>query len=58
MIEIGAALRAAIDRGANENELSEVALDAGETLIGQGLAEVIAGRTTIAETLRVVGDVA
>ncbi|MCJ7874780.1 GspE/PulE family protein [Phaeobacter sp. J2-8] len=58
MIEIGAALRAAIDRGANEGELSEIALNAGETLIGQGLTEVQAGRTTMAETLRVVGDVA
>ena len=58
MIEIGAALRSAIDRGANESELTALALDAGETLIGQGLAEVTSGRTTLAETLRVVGDVA
>ena len=58
MIEIDAPLRAAIDRGANESELMELALNAGETLIGQGLAEVRAGRTTLAETLRVVGDVA
>ena len=58
MIEINAPLRAAIDRGANESELMELALNAGETLIGQGLAEVRAGRTTLAETLRVVGDVA
>ncbi|MGJ8628471.1 MAG: GspE/PulE family protein [Sulfitobacter sp.] len=58
MIEIDAPLRAAIDRGANEGELMELALNAGETLIGQGLAEVRAGRTTLAETLRVVGDVA
>jgi general secretion pathway protein E len=58
MIEIGAGLRGAIDRGANESELAELALDAGETLIGQGLAVVITGRTTLAEILRVVGDVA
>lgn len=58
MVEIGAALRAAIDRGANEGELSELALDVSETLFGQGLAEVRNGRTTLAETLRVVGDVA
>lgn len=58
MIEIGAGLRNAIDRGASESELSELALDESETLIGQGLAEAISGRTTLAETLRVVGDVA
>lgn len=58
MIEIGEALRKAIDQGASEAELNACALDAGETLIGQGLREVIAGRTTLAETLRVVGDVA
>jgi general secretion pathway protein E len=58
MIEIGEALRAAIDQGATETELAARALGAGETLIGQGLKEVIAGRTTLAETLRVVGDVA
>jgi len=58
MIEIGAGLRSAIDRGASESELSELALDDSETLIGQGLAEVTTGRTTLAEILRVVGDVA
>lgn len=58
MIEIGEALRAAIDQGASEAELTACALGAGETLIGQGLREVAAGRTTLAETLRVVGDVA
>lgn len=58
MIEIGEALRAAIDQGASEAELAACALNAGETLIGQGLHEVIAGHTTLSETLRVVGDVA
>ncbi len=58
MIEIGEALRAAIDRGASEAELTACALNASETLVGQGLGEVIAGRTTLSETLRVVGDVA
>jgi general secretion pathway protein E len=58
MVEIGTALRAAIDRGANESELTALALDVSETLFGQGLAEVRRGRTTLAETLRVVGDVA
>lgn len=58
MIEIGEAMRAAIDQGASEAQLAACALNAGETLIGQGLCEVIAGRTTLSETLRVVGDVA
>lgn len=58
MIEIGEALRAAIDRGANESDLAALALDVSETLIGQGLAEAAAGRTTLTEVLRVVGDVA
>ncbi|PWJ15801.1 GspE/PulE family protein [Jannaschia seohaensis] len=58
MIEVGDALRAAIERGANESELTAQALDARETLAGQGLGEAAAGRTTVAEVLRVVGDVA
>ncbi|WP_299297310.1 GspE/PulE family protein [uncultured Tateyamaria sp.] len=58
MIEVGERLRTAIDNGANESELATIALDVGETLIGQGLRQVIAGETTLAETLRVVGDVA
>ena len=58
MIEVGSSLRAAIDRGASEAEMRELALDGRETLIGQSLAEVAAGRTSLAETLRVVGDVA
>lgn len=58
MIEVGERLRQAIDRGANETELMELSLDEEATLIGQGLKEVAAGRTTIVETLRVVGDVA
>ncbi|MGC1497763.1 MAG: GspE/PulE family protein [Sulfitobacter sp.] len=58
MLEVGEALRDAIDRGANEAEMRGLALEGRETLIGQGLAEVAAGRTSISETLRVVGDVA
>lgn len=58
MIEVGEALRAAIDAGASEAEMRRLALTGQETLIGQGLIEVAAGRTSIAETLRVVGDVA
>ena len=58
MIEVGEKLRLAIDRGASETELKNAVLSEEETLIGQGLAEVAAGRTSLAETLRVVGDVA
>lgn len=58
MIEIGETLRAAIDRGENETALRGIAMEERETLFGQGLLEVAAGRTTIEETLRVVGDVA
>ncbi len=35
-----------------------MALDLRETLVGQGLAQVAAGHTSLAETPRVVGDVA
>jgi len=58
MVEVGETLRQAIDRGANETELLEISLNPDATLIGQGLKEVAAGRTSLAETLRVVGDVA
>jgi general secretion pathway protein E len=58
MIEVGDTLRAAIDGGATETELKRLALCDGETLIGQGLAEVAIGRTSLSEILRVVGDVA
>ena len=58
MLEVTEALRDAIDRGVSETELKHLALDARETLVGQGLAEVARGRTSLAETLRVVGDVA
>lgn len=58
MIEVGETLRAAIDAGTPETELKHMVLTEAETLIGQGLAEVSAGRSSLAETLRVVGDVA
>lgn len=58
MVEVDEALRAAIDQGETETRLRHMALDAQYTLIGQGLAEVAAGRSSLAETLRVVGDVA
>ncbi len=58
MVEVGEELRGAIDQGASETHLRHMVLSDAETLIGQGLAEVAAGRTSLAETLRVVGDVA
>ncbi|GGX70470.1 type II secretion system protein GspE [Tateyamaria omphalii] len=58
MIEVGETLRAAIDRGENETALRAIAMQERESLFGQGLLEVAAGQTTLAETLRVVGDVA
>lgn len=58
MIEVGEALRGAIDSGASEVEMRTLALRDSETLIGQGLDQVAKGRTSLSETLRVVGDVA
>ncbi|MEM1371668.1 MAG: ATPase, T2SS/T4P/T4SS family, partial [Pseudomonadota bacterium] len=58
MVEVDETLRTAIDRGESETRLRQMAVDARDTLIGQGLTEVAAGRSSLAETLRVVGDVA
>lgn len=58
MAEITETLTAAIDRGASEAELKDLALDVSETLIGQGLLAVAAGEVSLSEALRVVGDVA
>ena len=38
--------------------MKTLAVAEAETLFGQSLAEVAAGRTSLAEALRVVGDVA
>lgn len=58
MIEVDEALRTAIDDGVSEGALKQIVLSEEETLVGQGLIEVAAGHTSLAETLRVVGDVA
>lgn len=58
MLEVTEELREAIDRSVPETELRHMALSSQETLFGQGLGEVAAGRTSLAETLRVVGDTA
>ena len=41
-----------------ETDLKHLVLPDAATLVGQGLYEVAAGHTSLAETLRVVGDVA
>ncbi len=56
MIEIGETLRTAIEQGAPEATMKAQALAGRETLFGQGLAAAAEGRTSLAETLRVVGD--
>ncbi|MEP4037188.1 GspE/PulE family protein [Pseudophaeobacter sp.] len=58
MASVTPQITAAIDRGATEAELKDLALSAGETLIGQGLLAVSAGEVSLEEALRVVGDVA
>ena len=58
MIEVDEAMRTAIDTAASETDLKHLVLPEAATLVGQGLAEVAAGNTSLSETLRVVGDVA
>jgi general secretion pathway protein E len=57
MVEVSEELRQAIDDAASETELKHQALSAADSLTGQGLGEVAAGRSSLAEVLRVVGDV-
>lgn len=56
IVEIGEALRAAIDTGASEQALIGLALTPGQTLYGEALRRVAAGETSLAEAQRVVGD--
>lgn len=56
IVPVGEALRSAIDKGASEQQLVGLSLEPKLTLLGQGLEAVALGRTTVAETLRVVGD--
>ncbi len=56
ILEVGEALREAIDHGASEFEMKEKALRPEQTLLGQSLELVRAGKTSLAEALRVVGD--
>jgi general secretion pathway protein E len=56
ILEVSEDLRAAIDAGQSETEMKRVALPPEQTLFGQALHQVAAGRTSLAEALRVVGD--
>ena len=56
IVEINDDVRAAIDSGATEATLKKLALKPGDMLLAQGLKRVAAGDTSLAETLRVVGD--
>ncbi len=56
ILEVGEALREAINHGAGEGALWQKALAPRDRLIGQALRAVGAGQTSLAEALRVVGD--
>ncbi|GGA29361.1 GspE/PulE family protein [Neptunicoccus cionae] len=56
IVPVTEALRSAIDKGASEQQLVGLSLEPQFTLLGQGLEAVALGRTTLSETLRVVGD--
>lgn len=56
IVPVTEALRNAIDKGASEQQLVGLSLEPKLTLLGQGLEAVALGRTTLSETLRVVGD--
>jgi len=56
IVEIGEAVRAAIDKGASEQALIALALGPDRTLHGEALRRVAAGETSLAEAQRVVGD--
>ncbi len=56
ILEVGEALRDAIDHGASELEMKAKALRPDQTLLGQSLYLVRAGKTSMKEALRVVGD--
>jgi general secretion pathway protein E len=58
MVEVDEELRTAIDAGATETRLKQIALAPSGTLVAQGLIQAARGTTTLAEVLRVVGDTA
>jgi general secretion pathway protein E len=55
ILEVGAALRAAIEAGAGEVALAAAAGAAGDGLVAAGWARVAAGETTPEELARVLG---
>lgn len=58
MVEVGEALRRAIDAGTSEADLTPLAFAEANLLIQEGLQAVARGDTSLTEALRVVGDVA
>ena len=56
ILDVSEELRAAIDAGSSEAEMKRVAVAPDQTLFGQSLYQVAAGKTSLAEALRVVGD--
>ena len=56
ILDVSEELRAAIDAGSSETEMKRVAVAPDQTLFGQSLYQVAAGKTSLAEALRVVGD--
>lgn len=58
MVEVGEALRRAIDAGTSEADLTPLAFAEARLLIQEGLQAVARGDTSLTEALRVVGDVA
>jgi general secretion pathway protein E len=57
IVEVGEALRAAIDEGASEQRLKDLALAPGDTLLAESLRRIADGETSLTEALRIVGDV-
>ncbi|PYG27234.1 GspE/PulE family protein [Pelagimonas varians] len=55
--EVTENLRGAIDQGESEAAIKKLALSPHDTLTGQGLQAVADGRVSLAEALRIVGDV-
>jgi general secretion pathway protein E len=56
IVTINDELRRAIDQGASEQTLKELSLAPADTLYGEALRLVSEGKTSLEETLRVVGD--
>jgi len=56
IVEVGEELAAAIGENASEQELKRLAVPKGKSLMAQGLQLVAAGRTSVAELRRVLGE--